>query len=130
MSESYHVTRILQLDVLGGEHVVQVNVELGAPLLEPALLSGLVRDEVMMEAASLIHLQHEAALLIDRGLVGQVGDPRHVAHTAPVISIAQTPPAQSPANLQLCNEKFVEERELNLNMREEVLNKMLIRFKM
>ena len=52
------MTMISQLDVLGGEHVVQVNVELGAPLLEPALLGCLVRDEVMMEAASLINLQH------------------------------------------------------------------------
>ena len=83
--------------MLGGEHVVQVHVELGAALLEPALLCGLVRDEVVVEAAPLIHLEHEAALLVHRGLVGQVGDPRHVAHAAPVISVAQPPPAQGPA---------------------------------
>ena len=86
-----------QLDVLGGEHVVQVHVQLGAALLEPPLLGGLVRDEVMVEAAPLVHLEHEAALLVHGGLVGQVGDPRHVAHAAPVISIAQPPPAQRPA---------------------------------
>ena len=91
------MTSVSQLDVLGGEHVVQVHVELGAALLEPALLGGLVRDEVVVQTASLVHLEHEAALLVDRGLVGQVGDPRHVAHAAPVISVAQPPPAQRPA---------------------------------
>ena len=91
------MTRVSQLDVLGGEHVVQVHVELCAALLEPALLCGLVRDEVVVQTASLVHLEHEAALLVDRGLVGQVGDARHVAHAAPVISVAQPPPAQRPA---------------------------------
>ena len=83
--------------MLGGEHVVQVHVQLGAALLEPPLLGCLVRDEVVVEAAPLVHLEHEAALLVHGGLVGQVGDPRHVAHAAPVVSIAQPPPAQGPA---------------------------------
>ena len=92
-----------QLDVLGGEHVVHVDVELGAALLEPALVGRLVRDEVVVQPGALVHLQHQAALLVHVGLVGDVGDPGHVTHAAPVIRVAQPPPTQRPAQLHLCN---------------------------
>ena len=42
-------------------------------------------DEVVVQAAGFIGLQHQAALLVHRRLGGHVGDPGHVAQTAVVI---------------------------------------------
>ena len=88
--------------MLCGEDVVHVNVKLGPPLLKLALLGGLDRDQVVVEAASLIDLQHEAAVLRVVSLVGHVGDPRHVAQAATVIVVAQdASSATSAAQLQI-----------------------------
>ena len=90
----------LQFDMLCSEDMVHVDVEFGSPLLELALLGGLDWYQVVVEAASLVDLQHEAALLRVVRLVGHVGDGRHVAQAAPIVIVAQdSSSSASPAQL-------------------------------
>ena len=107
--------------------MVHVDVELGAALLEPALVGRLVRDEVVVQPGALVHLQHQAALLVHVGLVGDVGDPRHVTHAAPVIRVAQPPPTQRPAQLHLCNIVCEDWGELTLDMRDKDPGGMMLK---
>lgn len=87
--------------MLCGEYVIHINVKLGSSLLKLALFSCLDRYQVVVEATSLVDLQHEAALLRVVRLVGHVGDGRHVAQAAPVIIVAQNSSSASSAKLKI-----------------------------
>ena len=66
--------------------MVHVDVKLGAPLLELALLGRHDWDEIMVKTTLLIGLEDEAALLRDERLVGHVGYPGHVTQTAAIVT--------------------------------------------
>ena len=54
----------------------------------------------MMKTTSLIYLQHQTTLLCDIGLVGYIGDARHIAHTAAIIIVTQDP-AQTSSSIEV-----------------------------
>ena len=94
--------------MLSGEDVVHVDVELGASLLELALLGRRDGDEIVVQPTLLVRLQHQAALLGHVGLVGDVGDGGDITHAAPIV------PGPSPSRqVKVCNTR-VRSEEMNL----------------
>ena len=91
----------IQFDMLCCEYVVHVNMKFCSSLLELALFSCLDWYQVVVEPTSLVDLQHEAALLGVVGLVGHVGDGRHVAQAAPVLVVAQNSSTTPSTEIQI-----------------------------